>query len=124
MDVNPVETFGKMDEKLTSDLFCPIWDWKESQNMGPGVHILHTFKSASSELKKKFHVNPVETFCKIDEKLSSDLILALLLSMVQKRTNVAPRVHSLHTPENTTDMPVNQVSWSLIKNCLRKWQKN
>ena len=38
--------------------------------MAPGAHILHTSKSSSSELKNKFHVNPVETFRKIDENFT------------------------------------------------------
>ena len=43
----------------------------------PGNHILFIHKSSSSELKTNFHVNPAETFSKIDEKLTFDLILAL-----------------------------------------------
>ena len=40
--------------------------------MAPGAYILHTLKNSSDGVKK-FHVNPVEYFCKIDEKLNFDL---------------------------------------------------
>ena len=44
----------------------------------PGAHILHTPKSSSNELQNKIHVNPVETFCKTEEKKYFWPILALL----------------------------------------------
>ena len=43
--------------------------------MAPGTYILHASKSSSIELSDKFHVNPVETSCKIDEKPQYDRIL-------------------------------------------------
>ena len=67
--LNPVETFCKMDEKLTSDLFWPYSVKKDLQISPLGVHIPHTSKSSFSELKNKFHVNSMETFRKIEEKL-------------------------------------------------------
>ena len=43
--------------------------------MAPGTYILHASKSSSIELSDKFHVNPVETSSKIDEKPQFDRIL-------------------------------------------------
>ena len=37
--------------------------------------------------------------------------------------NLAQRGHFSQTPENTHNVPVNQVSWSHVKNFLRKWLK-
>ena len=58
-------------------------------------------------------------FCKIDQNLNFDLILALF--GVERVKNMATQGHNIHTPEGTSDMPVNQVSWSDSRNFLRKW---
>ena len=39
----------------------------------PGAHILHPRKVVPMSLENKIHVNPVETFCKIEEKITFDL---------------------------------------------------
>ena len=46
----------------------------------PGAHIVHTSNSSSNDLKNKFHMNPVETFCKIDENFNFNLFWQFLSS--------------------------------------------
>ena len=41
----------------------------------------------------------------------------------QGPANLAHRGHFLHTPGSTHNMPLNQVSWSDIKNFSSKWPK-
>ena len=56
--------------------FWPILTYSESkraQKWSLGAYIRHTSKSISNELENKYHMNPVETFCKIDRKLTFDL---------------------------------------------------
>ena len=64
--VNPFETFSRIDENG----FGPNWP------MGP---IFYTLLKANVpvSLNNKFHVNTVETYCKINEKPTLDLILAV-----------------------------------------------
>ena len=52
--MNPVETFCKIEEKVTLNLFWPYSGWKGTQNMAPlGTNVIHTTQSSSSELKKQ-----------------------------------------------------------------------
>ena len=72
-------------------------------------------------LKYKFHVNLVEAFCKIDEKLAFGLILALLGA--KKGPKICTQgpffTHIWKYPQYAC----NQVSWSDIKNFLSKRPK-
>ena len=55
-----------------------------------------------------FHVDPVESFCNIDENLNFDLILALF--DVRNGPKTWPLVHKLHAPESAWD-PNFMVTW-------------
>ena len=63
---------------------------------------------------RKNYGNPVENFCKIQEKLACDILRAGKYDTGD---------HNLHTIESTADMPVKQVSLSHSKNILTKWPK-
>ena len=77
--VIPVETFCNIDAKLTFDLILAPFDMKKGPKIRPlSAHILHTSKRSSNELKDKFYVNPVATFCNIYEILTFYVILSLL----------------------------------------------
>ena len=70
----------------------------------------------------KFPVNPVETFQEIDENLYVDLFWPYL-EPEKRPENLTHRGHFSHTTECSYNAPLNQVSWSNIKNYLRKWTK-
>ena len=86
----------------------------------PGSIFYTLLKLVPVSLRSKFLVNPVETFSKIDVKLTFDIILALFGD--KKARNMAGQAHTLYTPVSTTDMPLNKVSLS-HNNFLRKWTK-
>ena len=72
--VNPVEFFfSKIDQNLGFDLFCPNQGKKGHKNMATEPIFYTLQKEVPMIFKKKFHVNPEETICKIYEDLNFDL---------------------------------------------------
>ena len=59
--------------------------------------------------RKMFHVDPMETFCKIDKNLNFDLFWPFSDEKWPK--NMTLWGLNLHMHESIFDIPVNQVSW-------------
>ena len=94
-----------------------------AQKFGPVGFIFCTpTKIAPTSSLVKFCVNPMETFQENRWKLISWPILALLGT--KQSPEIWPTRAIFHTLESTHNVLVNQVSWSDIKNVLRKWRKN
>ena len=73
-----METFSKLVKKLSFDLILARFGAKKGQKNGPRGPIFFTLlKVAPVSLRNKYHMNPVETFSNLVERLIFDLILAI-----------------------------------------------
>ena len=103
--------------------FWLIWRPKMAPNFGPRrVYLLHTYKSSSYELANEVSREPSKKNHENRRKPIYWPILALF------GTKNGPKIwptrgNFSRTPQSIHNIPVNEVSWSRIKNLLRKWLK-
>ena len=112
------ESSGNLLQNGRKPDFLPIFalfGFIKDPKMWPLRPIFYTlFKSSLSELKNL----TVCAFYKINENLSFDLILVLFGA--KRAWKYGRWGHNLCTSENILNIPVNQVSWSHVKNFFRK----
>ena len=115
-----MEIQRKILNKIFENLnFYSFW---RSKNLGLwGLSFTHLQKNLQQTCKSSFKWIQQKLFKKIDENIYIDLFWPYLGP--KRAQKFSPHGPFLHTNGNTHNMHVNQVSWSHIKNFLRKWPK-